>query len=92
MVPLPGLTRGDKSFELALIPLAFVCFTGVVFAATADLVEVFVAGFGFVIPVFTLSDFGAIVLLGITWLGGYFIQPNREEIQLMHLCPNMEIN
>ena len=67
MVPLPGLTRGDKSFELALVLLAFVCFTGVVFAATADLVEVFVAGFCFVIPVFALSDFDAIVLLGITW-------------------------
>ena len=67
-IALLGLTLGDKSLVLALL-VAFVCFTGVVFAAAADLEEVFVAGFGFVIPVFTLSDLDAIFLLGITWKG-----------------------
>jgi hypothetical protein len=62
-VALPG-RRGEESLEFALL-LAFVCFTGDVFVAPANFVEDFVEGFGFVIPVFTLSDLDVIVLFGI---------------------------
>ena len=67
-VTLPALARGDNNFELTLLfALAFVCFTGDVFAADTDLEEDFVVGFGLVIPVFTLSDLDVMALLGIAW-------------------------
>lgn len=59
---LPVLDLGVCSFELALV-LAFVCLTGDNFGVGNVLVEVFVAVFGFVMPVLMLSDFDEIVLL-----------------------------